>query len=253
MGFKRDVLELVLTAAEVDLLTELCQILKSCTEVSVFLQNLCTRKVGVDVVRATFDELIKEHPSMEKHLSKDARIVHDKHFENAVVKVLRHDEKSLTAAEKSAISIFLLDPLTAAAAGDRGDRGSILARALVENSRKVARKSLYRPMTHVCSTSNIVERLFSRAKLVSSPQRRSMDPSTLEGLLILRVNNDLWDEYLIQDVINSESKEVAAEKALGVDPDENQGEQSDAEEQKESDAVDEDIENENEISDGEDA
>ena len=65
---------------------------------------------------------------------------------------------------------------------------------------KHAKKTNYRPMNHVSSTSNTVERLFSRAKLVMIPQRRCMDPSTLEAILMFRYNRDLWDVYFIDQM-----------------------------------------------------
>ena len=48
-------------------------------------------------------------------------------------------------------------------------------------------------MKHLAPTSVIVENFFSDAKRITTDQRRSMDPSTLETLLILKLNKDLWD------------------------------------------------------------
>ena len=47
-------------------------------------------------------------------------------------------------------------------------------------------------LNHCSPTSCIVERLFSRAKLIMTPNRRSMDPSTLENILMLKFNSDLY-------------------------------------------------------------
>ena len=33
-------------------------------------------------------------------------------------------------------------------------------------------------------------------------QRRCMDPSTLEAILMLRFNHDLWDIYLVDRIVN---------------------------------------------------
>ena len=49
--------------------------------------------------------------------------------------------------------------------------------------------------------SNIVERLFSRCGLIMRPHRRLMDPSTLEMLVMLRFNRDLWDERDVDTAI----------------------------------------------------
>ena len=58
-------------------------------------------------------------------------------------------------------------------------------------------KSKYRSLSHISPTSVVVERLFSRAKLIMTPHRRHMDPSTLEMLLLLRYNKDTWDPFTL--------------------------------------------------------
>ena len=68
-------------------------------------------------------------------------------------------------------------------------------------SAKIAKKSHYACLNYVSATSNVVERLFSRAKLVMTDQRRSMDPSTLEAILMLRYNHDIWDVYLLDSLV----------------------------------------------------
>ena len=45
---------------------------------------------------------------------------------------------------------------------------------------------------HVLSQSNLCERLFSLAKLVMSDRRQSMHPSTLNNLLLLKLNHKFW-------------------------------------------------------------
>ena len=53
---------------------------------------------------------------------------------------------------------------------------------------RVAPPSVYRSVKHVFSTINIVERLFSRSKIVLSDLRNRMLPRHLEDFLYLRVN-----------------------------------------------------------------
>ena len=66
----------------------------------------------------------------------------------------------------------------------------------------------YFPTHHVGPTSNVCERLFSRAKLVMGPHRRLMDPSTLEAFSILRMNKEHWN---IINKTASERKKAIAE------------------------------------------
>ena len=53
------------------------------------------------------------------------------------------------------------------------------------------RKAEFKSTLHVSPTSNIVERTFSRAGIIMRPHRRLMDPSTIEMLLMLRLNKDM--------------------------------------------------------------
>ena len=62
------------------------------------------------------------------------------------------------------------------------------------DSKRPKKQPPYYSTLHISPTSNVVERLFSRCGLIMRPRRRLMDPSTLETLVMLRFNRDLWDE-----------------------------------------------------------
>ena len=49
--------------------------------------------------------------------------------------------------------------------------------------------------------------MLSRAKLLMRPHRRHVDPSTLEAILMLRMNKDMWDEETIQKVTTKDRQE----------------------------------------------
>ena len=107
------------------------------------------------------------------------------------------DEKSLTNQEKSAILRFKVDATTASATDDNEE--SYMDK--IRTNGKHAKKINYKSMNHVSSTSNTIERLFSRAKLVITSQRRYMDPSTLEAILMLRYNRDPWDIFFVDRLV----------------------------------------------------
>jgi hypothetical protein len=67
---------------------------------------------------------------------------------------------------------------------------------------RVAPPSAYRSVKHVYSTTNIVERLFSRAKIVLSDLRNRITPRHLEDVLYLRVNRHLWNQGTIQAIMD---------------------------------------------------
>jgi hypothetical protein len=57
--------------------------------------------------------------------------------------------------------------------------------------RKVASPS--RSVNHVLLTNNIVERLFTQAKMILTDQRKHMNPDNLNALLFLKYNKSLWN------------------------------------------------------------
>ena len=79
-------------------------------------------------------------------------------------------------------------------------------RLLAENrARKKARHSssasIYRSTKHIHGTTNSVERLFSRAKIVMTDQRKRITPRHLELLMFLRMNRHLWNEETVQQAM----------------------------------------------------
>ncbi|ETL28288.1 hypothetical protein L917_18140 [Phytophthora nicotianae] len=64
--------------------------------------------------------------------------------------------------------------------------------------RKVSKRSLYADVAFIPPTSNECERFFSSVKLVYSDLRKRLDVSTLEVLMFLMYNSDLWDVYTIE-------------------------------------------------------
>ena len=59
----------------------------------------------------------------------------------------------------------------------------------------------YRPIHHISSTTNIVERSFNRAKIDMTDLRKSMTPRNLKIFMFLRSSRHLWDEVVMQKAI----------------------------------------------------
>jgi len=149
-------------------------------------------------VRLAFDQLLDLFPAMKTHLAADAPIVHNRDFENAIIKIQTNREDRLTPAEKRAVKVFLLDRDYEDEPGE--ESFTEMMSRLEEEAKAPKGKSKYRSLAHISPTSVVVERLFSRAKLIMTPHRRRMDPSTLEMLLLLRYNKDLWDPFTLDAV-----------------------------------------------------
>jgi hypothetical protein len=151
-----------------------------------------------------FDKLLNKYPMLVRHLGDAGAIVANAEFKRGIVKLQMGQEPSLTRGEKLQIRRFLR-PIEAA--DEVEERiGSELLEALQEHRD--------RKMAHIAppTTTNIVERLFSRAKIVLSDLRNRMTPRhledvlylrvNLEDVLYLRVNRRFWNELTIQAIMD---------------------------------------------------
>ena len=118
-------------------------------------------------------------------------------------------EDALTDAEKRAVKGFLIEDEQIededAQSEDLGFADQPLASS---SSRKRARAramtSAYRDTRHVHPTTNALERLFSRCKLNMTALRKKMDPDSLDMLMFLKANKELWpDAKAVQRLLDS--------------------------------------------------
>lgn len=196
---------LFLSVADEELVKDLYEFLKDIESVSKLTQSEDTNKNNLYTVRIMFDGLIQDYPELglEAGIGKDALIVHDKHFESAIVKLQGPYETKLTPLEAEAVKVFKIDATLAAVEEEKEIHEGYAERILRlanEKSQKKQKRSEYRSTAHVASNSNRCERLFSATKLVMTDQRKCMDPSTLEMVTMLDENSDLWDATTVQDI-----------------------------------------------------
>ena len=202
---------LIPTYVEIHELNELKDQLKDFQDTTLSLQSDSGR-IDLYFVRTLFDNLIRKHPSCVKHLSPISDIVHNRHFENGIVKIQSMKEDALTGSEMHAVSIFL--KTTDDDDDDDDDDGDNLqgrTMTLLEKTReetklgKRNRGSLqvsnYMTVSHVIPTSNRVERMFSRCKLIMNDLRASMHPRTLENFMMLRENKHLWGQHTVEEAL----------------------------------------------------
>ena len=236
-AFKRDTRNLIPSfeppddygPSEHDTILEMVALLREFEVISKWLQTenapTVSRRVTLYTVRKVFDKLCQKHPVVQGHLGAAADIIHQPLFESAVAKIQGHDY-SLSAQEKRKVSFFLVDRT---AEEDEEDEDldvdlsfleETLDEAAVESSKRHKKSCPYRSLDHVAPTSNIVERLFSRCGIIMRPHRRLMDPSTLEMLIMLRFNKDLWDAREVDEAMkrivredDTESSHAAAAAA----------------------------------------
>ena len=158
-----------------------------------------------ELLATNFDRFCSKYPFVRRHLSATAPIIHEPLFESAVAK-LQGNDFSLTPGEKKKVSLFLVCDSEAGSDEDEDHADlSFLDEALddaaAESCKRQKKTCPYRSMDHVPATSNVVERLFSRCGIIMRPHRRLMDPSTLEMLIMLRFNKDLWDAREVDEAM----------------------------------------------------
>jgi hypothetical protein len=184
------------------LVTELLDTLYKCEKTSVWLQTHNAAVVSLRSVRAAFDHLIREIPELEDKLSAAADVVHSPAFENALVKLQRN--LPLSRPEIKLLVAFQNNGTAPEVPRENETHAEMLERL----DKEAAKEDGFKSTSHVSPTSNIVERLFSRAGIIMRPSRRGMDPSTLEMLLMLRCNKDMWSPKSLQDIFDRKKAEA---------------------------------------------
>ncbi|KAE9057577.1 hypothetical protein PF010_g31327 [Phytophthora fragariae] len=174
-------------------LTAAMEGLKECESVSKKLQT----EEGLTLwdARILFDSLMELHPEMGSYLAPRAPIVKCPMFEAACVQALKGE--ILTRDNHTALCMLEVNPTSSQ---DREEnRSSTTARKLGFAERALKRqKSVVNPVSrypmvqYIPPTSNVVERLFSQAKVVLSPLRQSMSSAQLERVLFLKINRRFW-------------------------------------------------------------
>ena len=115
-------------------------------------------------VRVLFDRLTRDFPEeiLESAIGKDAAIVHDQHFENAIVKLQGPSDAKLSRLEEEAVKIFKIDVTTDTQEEknnnnqDEGQAARIL-REDAEKTQKKQKRADYRSVAHVASNNNKCE------------------------------------------------------------------------------------------------
>ncbi|ETP37440.1 hypothetical protein F442_14753 [Phytophthora nicotianae P10297] len=179
-------------------------------------KKLQTSTVSLLDVRALFDHVIKHYPGTELYLSPTASLVKFPDFENGVVKLMAGKENTLTRGERAAVVKLLHTSETVATElQEEGEDAhqSFAEVALSQEEVTSSRENL----KWIPPTSNDVERLFSRAGIVFSRLRRSLNPMTLETILFLQFNRSLWDASAVAEAIEFGKKRTRPREEENAD------------------------------------
>ena len=161
------------------------------------------KEVNFATCRAAFDTLIDMFPADKgkkgiKHwLGPDAEIIHDKLFEKALERI-HGGEKIADRSQNLQRKVAHFKPKPACAAIPANPNRHFLSKALDQVEARYGGDVSFH---HFLRVNNICEQLFSRCKLIMTDNRKLMDPSTLETLIMLRMNKDLWDERDVEWIL----------------------------------------------------
>ncbi|POM58708.1 LOW QUALITY PROTEIN: Hypothetical protein PHPALM_36610 [Phytophthora palmivora] len=160
------------------------------------LKKIESEAVSIADVRCYFDALISLWPGFATYLGPHAAIVHNPNFGYGCVKVQQGDTAELTRSEKTALSRFAVHQDAAQPVPPKDDTTG----SFVEQKRKTSVPTTTYMLVHsILPTSNKVERFFSVAKATLRLQRQRLQPAALETVLLLRMNDELWDANVVNE------------------------------------------------------
>ena len=183
-------------------LLQLQKLMKNLEEFENITKQLQDPTTTLSDVRAIFDAVLEKYDSVSLniYLAVDANIIHSHAFETGIVKVLDDAVDQLTAEEENDISCFRQTPGMNIGNASGDDELTLVQKALKNKRRKVVHGE-YSSLNFVPPTSNVVERLFSNARLVLTDYRKSMTPYTFECVMFLKINRGFWNLDTVAKVV----------------------------------------------------
>jgi hypothetical protein len=149
--------------------------------------------------RALHDAVIDIIPSSRTYLAPNAAILHTSAYQSAIVKVQNEQNDLLTREEES----YLLDFKTTNVETDEEVEviNTDFASQLLRARKKGKTITGYINLDWIPPTSNVVERLFSLARLTFTDYRQAALPENLEATLFLKVNAKFWDVQTVSEIL----------------------------------------------------
>lgn len=191
-----EILPLLLSAQQFNQVESLIQSLKKVQEVSFKLQEEPPPDLGL--VRMMFDLLLEDFPAMASKIGAESDLIHSPSFEKAIIKII--EEEPLNQQEVDLVEFLKINFNDE---NEEIEEEDIIQRAVNKYHKKMKRTDIY-DVEHaklIPTTSNIVERLFSKTSHVLTFERQSMHPATLEALLFLKENKNYWDVVTVNKIL----------------------------------------------------
>ena len=203
----QDLLPLIPTLVEVNILEKCYVSLKQFHEINMMLQK---ENITVIRVREIFDTVMDDFPELSGHLAADAKIVANPIFERTVLKIAKG--RPIRDIERASVRCLLRKPavgheddsLLLVDDTANGASEELTYAQKVELRMKRRRKSCsneiaakYINLDVLCGTSVECERLFSIAKNILTDTRKSTSLAVFQAILLLKVNQREWDVYTV--------------------------------------------------------
>jgi hypothetical protein len=190
------------TPEEFEALKELHKTTEPLAEITESLQR---DDLQFDEARMFFDEAMVLFNQFDVYLSSNAEIVQNRDFESAIGKLLGDviNNATLTAAEFEAVKHFEVPQIqiSTTTITDLTEDNAHYGNQLLQKYRNSNKKRLttqYRWLSLIPPTSNRVERLFSKCRLILGYLRKKMLPKTLEIILYLQYHLSRWSPLTVK-------------------------------------------------------
>ena len=152
--------------------------------------------------RTGCDWLIAKFPITSPKLSTDFCDPRNRAFESAVTKIQGNAEHHLTVEESTPL-IPLLKNQNSVVQVEEDDDDDEDFDAALKRARLIApapQGSRYVNLTYILAATNIVKRLFSMTRKLWTEDRKKMTPATLEMIMFLKINRDLWNQNQVHTI-----------------------------------------------------
>jgi hypothetical protein len=184
-------------------------LLKDMENIESVSKALQSDTISFAEARRLLDELVKDYPVLASHIEPYSSVVKHPELEIAIVVVMNGKEELLSTTQKILLQPYLktqeLEIQNLQVDENLSYAEKVLKKRKLEGSCFKLTTSKYLNFTEcVIPTSNVVERLFSQAKLVSTDTRKKLLPRTLESIMFLKYNRSFWSAQMFECL--SESK-----------------------------------------------
>ena len=188
--------ELVLSKRENKKIEELCVQFRELDSVT---QHLQSEECTISEVRLLFDGVIEAYPRTNSRLNANADIIRNRNFETGVCKIQDGRISELEPQERTAIRDLKRDDCYEV--NPEPATGMSLAEKLLKKSKRNSTNPNYMDLRFIVPTSNLCERLFSRAGYALGDRRKSISPMNFEQQIFLNANSYLWSVADLNEVV----------------------------------------------------